>query len=65
MASAAAGTTPDSNWSMTRVIAASAAGTAFDWYDFFIFGALAQTISKVFSPGSIRPRGWSRRLDAI
>jgi MFS family permease len=35
-------------WSMKRVIIASSAGTAFEWYDFFIFGALAQTISKVF-----------------
>ena len=38
-------------WSMTRVIAASSAGTAFEWYDFFIFGSLAQTISKVFFAG--------------
>ncbi len=38
-------------WSMTRVIAASSAGTAFEWYDFFIFGSLAQTISKVFFTG--------------
>ena len=28
-------------WSMARVITASSAGTAFEWYDFFIFGALA------------------------
>src|SRR5215218_10770942 len=38
-------------WSMARVIMASSAGTAFEWYDFFIFGALAQTISKVFFAG--------------
>lgn len=38
-------------WSMKRVVAASAAGTAFEWYDFFIFGALAQTISSVFFAG--------------
>ena len=37
--------------SMIRVIAASSAGTAFEWYDFFIFGALAGTISKVFFAG--------------
>jgi len=36
---------------MIRVVAASSAGTAFEWYDFFIFGALAQTISKVFFAG--------------
>jgi len=35
-------------WSMTRVVTASSAGTAFEWYDFFIFGSLAATISKVF-----------------
>ena len=38
-------------WSMKRVVIASSAGTAFEWYDFFIFGALAQTISKVFFAG--------------
>ncbi|MBA3510343.1 MAG: MFS transporter [Sphingomonas sp.] len=36
---------------MKRVVVASSAGTAFEWYDFFIFGALAQTISKVFFAG--------------
>jgi MFS family permease len=41
----------DKPWSMKRVIIASSAGTAFEWYDFFIFGALAQTISKVFFAG--------------
>src|SRR5438045_1946349 len=38
-------------WSMARVVAASSAGTAFEWYDFFIFGSLAQTIQKVFFAG--------------
>ncbi len=37
--------------SMTRVVLASAAGTAFEWYDFFIFGSLAPVISKVFFAG--------------
>ena len=41
----------DKPWSMKRVVIASSAGTAFEWYDFFIFGALAQTISKVFFAG--------------
>ncbi len=36
---------------MARVIIASSAGTAFEWYDFFIFGSLATTISKVFFTG--------------
>src|SRR5678815_433212 len=34
--------------SMARVVIASSAGTAFEWYDFFIFGSLAPVISKVF-----------------
>jgi MFS family permease len=33
---------------MKRVIIASSAGTAFEWYDFFIFGSLAPVFSKVF-----------------
>jgi MFS family permease len=36
---------------MARVIIASSAGTAFEWYDFFIFGSLATTIQKVFFAG--------------
>src|SRR6476469_3074927 len=38
-------------WSMARVVIASSAGTAFEWYDFFICGALAPVISKVFFAG--------------
>ncbi|HYI43217.1 MAG TPA: MFS transporter [Sphingomicrobium sp.] len=38
-------------WGMARVITASSAGTAFEWYDFFIFGSLALTIQKVFFAG--------------
>jgi MFS family permease len=41
----------DKPWSMARVIIASSAGTAFEWYDFFIFGSLAPVISKVFFAG--------------
>jgi MFS family permease len=36
---------------MARIIVASSAGTAFEWYDFFIFGSLAPVISKVFFAG--------------
>ena len=39
------------SWGMARVIIASSAGTAFEWYDFFIFGSLAPVISKVFFAG--------------
>ena len=42
---------PQKPWSMARVIVASSAGTAFEWYDFFIFGSLAPVISKVFFAG--------------
>jgi len=33
---------------MARIITASSAGTAFEWYDFFIFGSLTSVISKTF-----------------
>ncbi len=36
---------------MRTVVAASSAGTAFEWYDFFIFGSLTQVISKTFFAG--------------
>src|SRR5690606_18463739 len=32
------------------VIAASSAGTIFEWYDFFIYGTLAAIIGKAFFP---------------
>ncbi len=32
------------------VIAASSAGTIFEWYDFFIYGALGSILSKTFFP---------------
>ena len=32
------------------VIAASSAGTVFEWYDFFIYGTLAAIIGKTFFP---------------
>jgi two-component system chemotaxis sensor kinase CheA len=36
---------------MVQVIAASAAGTVFEWYDFFIFAILSTIISKHFYAG--------------
>jgi MFS family permease len=36
---------------MRTIVAASSAGTAFEWYDFFIFGSLAGVISQVFFTG--------------
>jgi MFS family permease len=35
---------------MRLVIAASSAGTIFEWYDFFIYGTLAAIIGKAFVP---------------
>ena len=34
--------------SMGTIVAASSAGTAFEWYNFFIFGSLAPLIGKLF-----------------
>lgn len=33
---------------LKTVVTASAAGTAFEWYDFFIFGSLAGVIASHF-----------------
>jgi len=35
-----------------RVIVAAGLGTVFEWYDFFLYGALASTISKQFFAGA-------------
>jgi predicted MFS family arabinose efflux permease len=37
--------------SMRTVIAASSLGTVFEWYDFFVFGALAPVIARNFFSG--------------
>ena len=37
--------------SMAKIVIASSAGTAFEWYDFFIFGSLTPVIAKVFLAG--------------
>ena len=37
---------------MLQLVAASAAGTAFEWYDFFLFGTLASIIATTFTGGS-------------
>ena len=36
--------------SLFKVISASSAGTLIEWYDFYIFGSLAATISEQFFP---------------
>jgi MFS family permease len=43
-------TAADSPKALWKVIAASSAGTLIEWYDFYIFGSLAVTISEVFFP---------------
>jgi MFS family permease len=39
-----------SRTAIRKVIAASAVGTMIEWYDFYIFGSLATTISPLFYP---------------
>jgi len=41
-------TTADAGPGLKTVVLASAAGTAFEWYDFFIFGSLTTIIAKHF-----------------
>ena len=48
--------------SMRTVVMASSAGTAFEWYDFFIFGSLAQVISKTFFTGLSDTAGYVAAL---
>jgi MFS family permease len=43
---------------MTMVVAASSAGTVFEWYDFFIFGSLAAIIGKHFYAGAGEAQGY-------
>jgi MFS family permease len=42
---------------MTLVVAASAAGTIFEWYDFFIFGSLPTIIAAHFFAGTSEAQG--------
>src|SRR5438105_12109934 len=48
--------------SMRTVVVASAAGTAFEWYDFFVFGSLTQVISKTFFSGLPEAAGYIAAL---
>ncbi len=65
MADIAAGT-PDTAGkkpaSLRTVVAASAAGTTFEWYDFFVFGSLIQVISKTFFSGLPETAGYIAAL---
>ena len=55
-------TTQEDGASMRTVVSASSAGTAFEWYDFFIFGSLAQVISKTFFTGLTDTAGYIAAL---
>ncbi|MDB5477053.1 MAG: permease of the major facilitator superfamily [Phenylobacterium sp.] len=48
--------------SLKTVVAASAAGTTFEWYDFFVFGSLTQIISKTFFSGLPETAGYIAAL---
>ncbi len=43
---------------MGLVLSASAAGTVFEWYDFFIFGSLLSIITKHFFAGAGETQGY-------
>jgi len=51
MADLAAADAPEKPTSLRTVVAASSAGTTFEWYDFFVFGSLTGVISKTFFTG--------------
>lgn len=51
--------------SMRTIVAASSAGTTFEWYDFFIFGTLASLIAKHFSTGTNETAGFIFALGAF
>ena len=48
--------------SLRTVIAASSAGTTFEWYDFFVFGSLTGVISKTFFSGLPETAGLAAAL---
>ncbi len=50
---------------MFLVVAASAAGTAFEWYDFFVFVPLATIIAKTFAAGLNEAAGYFFALGAF
>ena len=47
---------------LKTVVAASAAGTTFEWYDFFVFGSLTSVISKTFFSGLNETAGYIAAL---
>jgi len=53
---------PVKTTSLKTVVAASAAGTTFEWYDFFVFGSLTQVISRTFFSGLPETAGYVAAL---
>src|SRR5258705_5252516 len=53
---------PPKSVGLRTVVAASAAGTTFEWYDFFVFGSLTQVISKTFFSGLPETAGYIAAL---
>jgi MFS family permease len=53
---------PTKPTSLRTVVAASSAGTTFEWYDFFVFGSLTQVISKTFFSGLPETAGYIAAL---
>jgi MFS family permease len=53
---------PIKTTSLKTVVAASAAGTTFEWYDFFVFGSLTQVISRTFFSGLPETAGYVAAL---
>ena len=62
---AATGTTPTKKNSETMVIGASSLGTMFEWYDFFLYGALATYIGRHFFSGVDETTGFILALAAF
>ncbi len=61
----AAAAQDDERANIRTVVAASSAGTTFEWYDFFIFGTLASLISKNFFSGVNETAGFIFALGAF
>jgi len=58
MAESASGAAQKQGQHIGLVVAASAAGTVFEWYDFFIFGSLAAVIARHFFAGVGEAQGY-------
>lgn len=51
MTDTAAASSPDDARTLRTVVAASSAGTAFEWYDFFVFASLTTVMAQHFYAG--------------